>query len=249
MAPKKKARISQAANATSRVADDSLLDIVDEGSRPAIALPDSSIPEQTTPVPTPVEGTTIPPVDTHVLPPAPASGSGANPVEDFQDFIDEMHKTLRVIYITEIEGVELDAHRLKGVACPWFELWEDAREEGHPPARWSEFADAFIGHFLPAKTRVDRAVEFENLTRGNRSVWAYHMEFACLSNLQPVHRRQGLASSSGVVSGPFRAAGDPINRVGQERGSSSSRGPRAPGAGRCTHGLAFYSYLYVIDVG
>ncbi|XP_070004631.1 uncharacterized protein [Nicotiana sylvestris] len=239
MEPKKKARIGQAANATSRVADDSLLDTVDEGSRPAIALLDSSTPEQATTattVPIPMEGTTIPPVDTPVPPPTPASGSGisdrdlrgdiqmltklvasqaqrlnvapsssrqqvdytssrvnrflqldppvftgANPEEDPQDFIDEMHKTLRVMRATETEGVELAAYRLKGVAYSWFELWEDSREEGHPPARWSEFPDAFIDHFLSAETRAARSAEFENLRQGNRSVWEYHMEFARLT--------------------------------------------------------------------
>ncbi|XP_070010691.1 uncharacterized protein [Nicotiana sylvestris] len=210
MAPKKKERIGQEANAnaTSGVADDSLLYDAGECSHPAIALPDSSTPEQTTPVPTPVEGTTIPPVDTSVPPPAPVSGSGisdgdirgdiqmltqlvasqaqrsnvapslssqqgdstssrvniflqldtpvftgANPEEDPQDFIDEMHKTFR----------------------------EDSREEGSPPVRWSEFVDAFIDHFLPSETRAARAAEFENLRQGNRSLWDYHMEFAHLS--------------------------------------------------------------------
>ncbi|XP_070024795.1 uncharacterized protein [Nicotiana sylvestris] len=82
---------------------------------------------------------------------------------------------------TETEGVELAAYRLKGVAYSWFELWEDSREEGRPPARWSKFADAFIDHFLPAETRAAWAAEFENLRQGNRSVWEYHIEFARLS--------------------------------------------------------------------
>nr|XP_009778607.1 PREDICTED: uncharacterized protein LOC104227926 [Nicotiana sylvestris] len=47
--------------------------------------------------------------------------------------------------------------------------------------RWSEFADAFVNHFLPAETRAAHAAEFENLNQGSRSVWEYHMEFACLS--------------------------------------------------------------------
>ncbi|XP_070014085.1 uncharacterized protein [Nicotiana sylvestris] len=190
----------------------------------------------TTPVPTPIEGTTIPPIDTHVPPPALASGSsisdgdlrgaipmltqleasqaqrsnvapssssqqgdstssrvnrflqldlpvisGANLEEDPQDFIDEMHKTLRVMRATETEGVELVAYHLKGVAYSWFELCEDSREEGSPPVRCSEFADDFIDHFLPAETRAACAAEFENLKQGSRSVWEYHMEFARLS--------------------------------------------------------------------
>ncbi|XP_070010240.1 uncharacterized protein [Nicotiana sylvestris] len=260
MEPKKKARIGQAANATSRVADDSLFGIVDEGSRPAIALPDSSTPEQTAPVPTPVEGTTIPPIDTLVPSLVPASGSsildgdlrgaiqmltqlvasqaqrsnvapssstqqgdftssrvnkflrldppmftGANPEEDPQDFIDEMHKTFRVMRATETEGVELDAYGLKGVAYSWSELWEDSREEGRPPARWSEFADAFINHFLPAETRVALSTEFENLRQGNRSVWEYHMEFALLSkyaiHMFPTMEAKTVEASPDVVIG------------------------------------------------
>ncbi|XP_070036696.1 uncharacterized protein [Nicotiana tomentosiformis] len=92
-----------------------------------------------------------------------------------------MHKTLRVMRATETEGVELASYRLKGVAYSWFEMWEDSREEGIPPARWSEFADAFIDHFLPAETKADRAVEFETLKQGSRSVWEYHIEFVRLS--------------------------------------------------------------------
>nr|XP_009766709.1 PREDICTED: uncharacterized protein LOC104218011 [Nicotiana sylvestris] len=82
---------------------------------------------------------------------------------------------------TETEGVELVAYHLKGVAYSWFEMWEDSREEGSSPGRWSEFADAFIHHFLPAETKSARAVEFETLKQGSKSVWEYHMEFVRLS--------------------------------------------------------------------
>ncbi|XP_070034732.1 uncharacterized protein [Nicotiana tomentosiformis] len=47
---------------------------------------------------------------------------------------------------------------------------------------WSEFADAFMDHFLLAETRAARAAEFHNLKQGSKSVWEYHMEFARLSN-------------------------------------------------------------------
>ncbi|XP_070045197.1 uncharacterized protein [Nicotiana tomentosiformis] len=105
----------------------------------------------------------------------------ANLEEDPQDFIDDMHKTLWVMRATETEGVELAAYHLKGVAYSWVELWEDSREEGSPPTRWSEFADAFIDHFLPGETREAHAAEFKNLKQGNKSVWDYHMEFTRLS--------------------------------------------------------------------
>ncbi|XP_070047254.1 uncharacterized protein [Nicotiana tomentosiformis] len=111
----------------------------------------------------------------------PLMFTGANPKKDPQDFIDEMHKTLRVMHATEMEGVELAVYRLKGVAYSWFELWEDSREEGNPPARWSKFVDAFMDHILPVETRAAHAAEFENLNQGSRSVWEYHMQFARVS--------------------------------------------------------------------
>ncbi|XP_070057144.1 uncharacterized protein [Nicotiana tomentosiformis] len=80
-----------------------------------------------------------------------------------------------------MEGAELASFCLKGVAYSWFEMWEDSREEGSPPARWSEFADAFIDHFLPIETNAARASEFDSLKQGSMSVWEYHMSFACLS--------------------------------------------------------------------
>ncbi|XP_070041018.1 uncharacterized protein [Nicotiana tomentosiformis] len=105
----------------------------------------------------------------------------ANPEEDPHDFIDKMHKTLRVMRATKTEGVELAAYLLKGVAYSRFGLWEDSRDEGSLLARWSEFADALMDHFFPFETRAARATEFENLKQGSKSVWEYHMEFVRLS--------------------------------------------------------------------
>ncbi|XP_070055633.1 uncharacterized protein [Nicotiana tomentosiformis] len=82
---------------------------------------------------------------------------------------------------SEIETVELASYHLKEVTYSWFELLEDSREEGSSPARWSEFADAFIDHFFPAETKAACAAKFENLRQGSLSVWDYHMRFAYLS--------------------------------------------------------------------
>ncbi|XP_070045050.1 uncharacterized protein [Nicotiana tomentosiformis] len=92
-----------------------------------------------------------------------------------------MYKTLRVMRATETEAVELSSYSLKEVAYSWFELWEESREEGRPPARWSEFTDAFIDHFFPVETKVACATEFESLKQGSLSVWEYHMKFVHLS--------------------------------------------------------------------
>nr|XP_009759444.1 PREDICTED: uncharacterized protein LOC104211980 [Nicotiana sylvestris] len=86
---------------------------------------------------------------------------------------------------TETEGVELASYRLRGAAYSWFEMWEDSRGEERPPARWDEFVDAFMDHFLPAETMSARAIEFEALKQGSMSVWEYHMEFVMLSKYAP----------------------------------------------------------------
>ncbi|XP_070056485.1 uncharacterized protein [Nicotiana tomentosiformis] len=93
-----------------------------------------------------------------------------------------MHKTFRVIRVTETESVELASYLLKEVAYSWIELWEESREEGTPSVKWGEFADTFIDHFLPDETKAAHATEFKNLRQGSLSVWDYHMRFAYLFN-------------------------------------------------------------------
>nr|XP_016462354.1 PREDICTED: ena/VASP-like protein [Nicotiana tabacum] len=83
MALKKRARIGQGANAALGVAVDPLFEEAGEHPRgednPLTAtLPDSTIPAQATPVPTPTEGATVPPPDILIPPLASASGSDMN---------------------------------------------------------------------------------------------------------------------------------------------------------------------------
>uniref|UniRef100_A0A1U7V8N6 Uncharacterized protein LOC104211283 n=2 Tax=Nicotiana sylvestris TaxID=4096 RepID=A0A1U7V8N6_NICSY len=116
---------------------------------------------------------------------APLEFTGTDPEADPQDFLDEMYKTLRVMKDTKTKGVDLASYRLRGAAYSWFEMWEDSRGEGRPPARWDEFVDAFMDHFLPIETMAARATEFEVLKKGSMSVWEYHMEFVRLSKYAP----------------------------------------------------------------
>ncbi|XP_070032338.1 uncharacterized protein [Nicotiana tomentosiformis] len=128
MAPKKRARTGQRANAAVGVAVDPLF--VDAASGSGISDGDlrGAIQMLTQIVASQVN------IFLQLNPPEFMS---VNPKEEPHDFIDEMHKTLRVMRATEMEGVELATFRLKGVAYSWFELWEDSREEGSAPARWS----------------------------------------------------------------------------------------------------------------
>nr|XP_009801529.1 PREDICTED: uncharacterized protein LOC104247272 [Nicotiana sylvestris] len=116
---------------------------------------------------------------------APPEFTGTEPEVDPHEFLDEIYKTLRVMKATETEGVELASYRLRRAAYSWFEMWEDSCGEGRPPARWDEFVDAFVDHFLPAKTMAARNTEFVVLKQGSMSVWEYHMEFVRLSKYAP----------------------------------------------------------------
>ncbi|XP_070017304.1 uncharacterized protein [Nicotiana sylvestris] len=116
---------------------------------------------------------------------APPEFTGTDPKADPQDFLDEMYKALRVMKATETEWVELASYRLRGAAYSWFEMWENSRGEGRPPARWDEFVYAFMDHLFPAETMAARSTEFEVLKQGSMSVWEYHMEFVRLSKYAP----------------------------------------------------------------
>ncbi|XP_070046552.1 uncharacterized protein [Nicotiana tomentosiformis] len=95
----------------------------------------------------------------------PPMFTGTNPEEDSQDFIDEMHRTLRVMRATETEAVELASYRLKEVAYSWFELWKESREEGSPPARWVAFAQDTETHRL--RNRIERDGSNKARSAGN----------------------------------------------------------------------------------
>ncbi|XP_070022617.1 uncharacterized protein [Nicotiana sylvestris] len=202
MEPKKKERIDEEDNATSGVADESLHDTAGEGSRPAITLPGSPIPGQTTPTPAPAEGTTIPPIDTLIPPPSPASGSCISD-GDLREAIQMLTQLVasqaqRSNVAPSLSSQQGDSTssrvnrflQLDSLVFTGANQEEDPQDlidemhktlKGSPPARWSEFANAFIDHFLPVETREARAAEFENLKQGSISVWEYHMEFARLS--------------------------------------------------------------------
>ncbi|XP_070054457.1 uncharacterized protein [Nicotiana tomentosiformis] len=182
MAPNKKARTGQRANVTlgvtvDRIIDDAASDssVSDIDLRGAIHMLGQIVASQTqrsnvAPTSSSQPGDSTGSRVNRFLQLDPPLFTGTNPEEDPQDFIDEMHKTLRAMHATETEAVELASYRLKEVAYSWFELWEDFREERSSPATWSEFADAFIDHFLPAETKAARAAEFEILRQGSLSV-------------------------------------------------------------------------------
>ena len=50
---------------------------------------------------------------------------GTKVEEDPQVFVDKMEKILKVMYVDEVEGVELATYQLKDITNQWYADWED----------------------------------------------------------------------------------------------------------------------------
>ena len=85
----------------------------------------------------------------------PPKFTGTKVEEDPQEFVDEMEKIFRVMYVDTVEGVELAAYQLKGVANQWYNEWEDLRGGDVEPSVWSEFVEAFLDRFFPQESREE----------------------------------------------------------------------------------------------
>ncbi|XP_070039485.1 uncharacterized protein [Nicotiana tomentosiformis] len=77
----------------------------------------------------------------------------SDPKEDPQTFIDQVHRTLRVMHASDTEVVELASYRLRGPNAP--------------PTVWKEFSEAFLHHYLPFEIGRARADKFLNLRQGS----------------------------------------------------------------------------------
>ncbi|XP_019261848.1 PREDICTED: uncharacterized protein LOC109239720 [Nicotiana attenuata] len=178
-------------------------------ARPAVTLPGSPILEQTTPTPTPAEGTTIPPIDTPIPPPAPAS---ARAVE-----FENLKQGTSSVWEYHMEFARLSKYAIH--MLPTMESRVHQFVQGLNPLTINEASTAALNSDMNYGKMVAFAQATENRKLKNR------ME------------REGLV----------RATEDPISGVSQERDPNTSRGPCAPGAGRCTQGFGTWSYPYAMD--
>ncbi|XP_070014155.1 uncharacterized protein [Nicotiana sylvestris] len=111
--------------------------------------------------------------------------TGSDPNEDPQTFIDQVHRTLRVMHASDTEAVEVASYQLRDLVVFWYDSWERSRGPNTPPAMWNEFFEAFLHHYLLVEIRRDRADKFLNLRQGNMSVQEYSMQFDSLTRYAP----------------------------------------------------------------
>ncbi|XP_070006992.1 uncharacterized protein [Nicotiana sylvestris] len=105
--------------------------------------------------------------------------------EDPKLWLEGVKKALRVMKAFDDEAVELAAYQLRDVVGSWFEMWEKERDEDDGPPTWEEFEEAFMANFIPEEDREAKAIEFEHLKQGNKSVQEYYMEFIRLAKHAP----------------------------------------------------------------
>ncbi|XP_070018362.1 uncharacterized protein [Nicotiana sylvestris] len=107
----------------------------------------------------------------------------SDPKEKPQTFIDQVHRTLRVMHASDTEAVELASYRLRDLVVLWYDSWERSRGPNAPPAVWKDFFEAFLRHYLPVEIRRARDNKFLNVRQGNMSVREYSMQFDSLASL------------------------------------------------------------------
>ncbi|XP_070040695.1 uncharacterized protein [Nicotiana tomentosiformis] len=88
-------------------------------------------------------------------------------------WLEGVKKSLRAMKAFDDEAMELTAYQLKDVGGAWFEMWENERDEDDGPPTWEEFEEAFMDNFIPEEDREAKAIEFEQLKQGNKSVQEY----------------------------------------------------------------------------
>ncbi|XP_047270326.1 uncharacterized protein LOC124899477 [Capsicum annuum] len=115
----------------------------------------------------------------------PPEFTGSKLTEDLQQFIDEAYKICKVMRVSDIDAVELAAHRLKDIAVKWYEMWVASRGQEASLVVRTEFAEAFIDHFMLLELREARMDEFLSLKQGNLSVKEYCLRFTKLSKYAP----------------------------------------------------------------
>ncbi|KAF3631057.1 hypothetical protein FXO37_28190 [Capsicum annuum] len=93
----------------------------------------------------------------------PSKFTGTKVEEDPKEFVDEIEKIFKVMYVDEVEGVELAVYQLKDVANQWYNEWKDSMSEHAEPIVWAKFVEVFLDRFFPLKLRKVKAEEFMNL--------------------------------------------------------------------------------------
>ncbi|XP_015081275.1 uncharacterized protein LOC107024844 [Solanum pennellii] len=106
---------------------------------------------------------------------------GSKTNEDPQVFVDEVHKILCAMGVSEEEKAELVAYQLKDMAQVWHRMWGDVRAPGEIPITWDVLKTEFLERFFPREQREAKVEEFINLRQGGMSVREYSLNFVKLS--------------------------------------------------------------------
>ncbi|XP_040998203.1 uncharacterized protein LOC121244255 [Juglans microcarpa x Juglans regia] len=92
----------------------------------------------------------------------------------------DIERTFDVSGCSEVQKVQYAGHMLQGEVGIWWETKQQllARESGNLIAlTWDRFKIEFANHFFPEMAKLQKVLEFTNLTQGNMAVDQYAARF------------------------------------------------------------------------
>ncbi|XP_070004547.1 uncharacterized protein [Nicotiana sylvestris] len=105
--------------------------------------------------------------------------------EDTQGILEECHRILRSMGITELGGVSFTAFQLRGAAYQWCRTYELDSPTEVASLLWTQFSDMFLREYVPQSLRDAWRVEFEQLRQVTITVSEYSIHFSDLSKHAP----------------------------------------------------------------
>ncbi|XP_070048950.1 uncharacterized protein [Nicotiana tomentosiformis] len=81
--------------------------------------------------------------------------------DDAQGFLEECHRILRTMGVTEMSEVSFTTFQLRGAAYQWWRAYELSSPDEPVSLTWTQFSNMFLIEYVPQSLRDSRHVEFE----------------------------------------------------------------------------------------
>ncbi|XP_070028895.1 uncharacterized protein [Nicotiana sylvestris] len=105
--------------------------------------------------------------------------------DDALEFLEECHRILRTMGISESSGVSFTTFQLRGAAYDWWHTYELDSPDEAASLTWTQFIDMFLREFFPQSLRDTWRSEFEHLCQGAMTVSKYAIRYTRLARHAP----------------------------------------------------------------
>ncbi|XP_070040527.1 uncharacterized protein [Nicotiana tomentosiformis] len=104
---------------------------------------------------------------------------------DAQGFLEECHRILRIMGISEMSGYFLTTLELSGAAYQWWHAYELSCSDEATSLTWIQFSDMCLREYIPQSFRDAWCAEFEKLRQGGMILSKYAVRFSELARHAP----------------------------------------------------------------